>query len=82
MDGSPYIFPQTARTTTVSMQGRSLPPLPERFRARPDRFAANEEPSLDDLLSDPLTASIMVSDGVRHERLVHLIAETRARLAD
>lgn len=75
MDGSSFIFPPAVATPdTPGSVPASL------FPARPELFAANEEPSLDDLMADPLTVSIMVSDGVRHERLVHLIAETRARL--
>jgi hypothetical protein len=55
--------------------------LDRRWRAEPDRFASNEEPSLDDLLADPLTRSLMASDGLRHESLMAEIEGLRARLA-
>ena len=38
-------------------------------------------PTLQDLLDDPTTQSIMESDGLRREDLIRLLAEVRRRLA-
>jgi hypothetical protein len=44
-------------------------------------YAGNCEPSLGDLLDDPILRRLMDSDGIDHEQLWHLIDETRVRLA-
>lgn len=45
------------------------------------RFAANEEPSLSELLSDPMVRSLMDSDGVAEDCLSSIIHRARSRLA-
>jgi hypothetical protein len=50
------------------------------LEADPDRFAANEEPCLDDLLTDPMTVSLMTSDGVHRDSVAALLRDARARL--
>ena len=49
-------------------------------RARADRFAANEEPTIAELMGDPIMDALLARDGL-HRHLVHrCIAEARARL--
>lgn len=48
----------------------------------PDRFAANEEPPLEELLSDPLIWTLMASDNLPCDTLRAEIENVRARLAD
>ncbi|SOD92350.1 hypothetical protein [Caenispirillum bisanense] len=46
-----------------------------------DRYAANEEPSIDELMGDPIMDALLARDGL-HRDLVHrCIDEARARLA-
>ncbi|WP_343866419.1 hypothetical protein [Caenispirillum bisanense] len=50
------------------------------LRPRADRFAANEEPSIAELMGDPIMDALLARDGL-HRDLVHrCIAEARARL--
>ena len=42
----------------------------------------NEEPSIDEVLEDPIVHLLMARDGVRMTTLVLLICETRQRLLD
>jgi len=44
------------------------------------RYQAQEEPSLMELVEDPLMRRLMASDGVPLESLMTLISETRSRL--
>lgn len=50
------------------------------LRADPDRFAANEEPPLDDLLGDPITACLMASDGLQPDAVAAVVRDAQARL--
>ena len=43
-------------------------------------FEANEEPSLDEVLTDPVIHLVMKRDGVQMEMLRLLIGETQRRL--
>lgn len=43
-------------------------------------FAGNAEPSLDEVMADPIINRLMVRDGVAVEFLRSLIAEVRSRL--
>ncbi|MCC7166422.1 MAG: hypothetical protein IT565_02525 [Rhodospirillales bacterium] len=65
-----------------TMVGFSKPDL--EFRrgrsADPDAYVGNREPSLADLIGDPLTKSLMASDGVEPEALVSLLEAIRASL--
>lgn len=51
-------------------------------RPQPERFSANEEPALEELLSDPMTWTLMASDGLPSDALMAEIASARARLAN
>lgn len=44
------------------------------------RYADNEEPSLSELLADPMIRSLMVSDGVAKDNLCAEIRAVQARL--
>jgi hypothetical protein len=44
------------------------------------RYAANEEPQLADLLTDPMVRSLMDSDGVAEDSLSQLLHCARSRL--
>lgn len=57
-------------------------PRPQRRPYVPERFAANEEPGLADLLGDPIIARLMASDGVRPDALCAVLDDARARLAN
>lgn len=43
-------------------------------------YVRNREPSLDDLLNDPVTRLVMARDGFSDEAIRRLIAEARQRL--
>jgi hypothetical protein len=43
-------------------------------------YVRNREPSLDELLNDPVTQLVMARDGFSDEAVRTLIAETRQRL--
>ncbi|MBI4968010.1 MAG: hypothetical protein HZC25_07805 [Rhodospirillales bacterium] len=65
-----------------TMVGFSKPDLDFR-RSRstdPDVYVGNREPSLADLIGDPLTRSLMASDGVEPETLASLLEAIRASL--
>lgn len=51
------------------------------FTPQPERFAANEEPALDELLTDPLVLTLMASDGLAGDALRAEIDGARVRLA-
>ncbi len=44
------------------------------------RFCGNDEPSLAELLGDPMMARLIASDGVAHEDLTSLVDSVRSRL--
>lgn len=44
------------------------------------RFSGNDEPSMAELLGDPMMARLLASDGVASEDLATLVARTRERL--
>lgn len=50
------------------------------FRADPDRFSANEEPRLDDLLEDPIVTRLMASDGLHRDLVCAVVRDVRAQL--
>jgi hypothetical protein len=45
-------------------------------------YLRNREPSLDELLDDPVTHAVMARDGLSAETIRALVAETRRRLHD
>lgn len=51
--------------------------LSRRYSADREDFTGNEEPSLDEVLADPVVATMMSSDGVPHDRLMGLIHKAR-----
>lgn len=44
------------------------------------RFMLDGEPSIKELLDDPVIEAVMARDGVRRKELEHLIADVRGRL--
>lgn len=44
------------------------------------RFMLDGEPSIKELLDDPVIEAVMARDGVRRKELEHLIADVRVRL--
>ena len=46
-----------------------------------DGASGRGEPALHDIIEDPITRRLMASDGVRHDHLVKLLGEARAKLA-
>ncbi|MEO5373417.1 MAG: hypothetical protein H7840_03965 [Alphaproteobacteria bacterium] len=63
-----------------TVSGRTTNDRTTNDRAGGERYAGAGEPLLADLLSDPLTHSVMASDGVKHRHLMLVIAEVQARL--
>lgn len=58
---------------------KSFKSRPSAFE-KPDLYAANEEPSIDELMGDPIMDALLARDGL-HRDLVHrCIDEARARL--
>jgi hypothetical protein len=51
-----------------------------RRRAGRNGFAGNQEPDLDELLSDPIMHRLLASDGIGAEHLRALIADVKSRL--
>jgi hypothetical protein len=45
-----------------------------------DRFAANEEPSIDELMGDPIMDALLARDGLQRDVVNQHIAAVRARL--
>lgn len=50
------------------------------FRGWAERFAANEEPSIDELMGDPIMDALLARDGLQRDMVTRHIAEVRARL--
>jgi hypothetical protein len=44
------------------------------------RFSGNDEPSMSELLGDPMMARMLASDGVAKEDLATLVARVREQL--
>ncbi|MBF0168751.1 MAG: hypothetical protein HQL45_14085 [Alphaproteobacteria bacterium] len=44
------------------------------------RYCGNDEPSLTELLSDPMVARLIASDGVAHEELARLVGRAQESL--
>ncbi|MFN3076234.1 MAG: hypothetical protein ABT940_05030 [Alphaproteobacteria bacterium] len=80
-----YVPSASSRRQAASVGAGASPVgvMPTRARhgtANHSRFSGAEEPMLSDLLSDPLTQSVMASDGVKQMHLLLVIAEVQARL--
>jgi hypothetical protein len=54
---------------------------PRQFDGGNSRFAGNTEPSIAELLGDPIMARILASDGIAKEDLATLVARMRERLS-
>ncbi len=68
---------------TVERSNRALAFLPAVLAAapcRPDHFAGGVEPTLAELIADPIFARLLDSDNVRMADLLTLIARTQAAL--
>ncbi|MDR3440217.1 hypothetical protein [Telmatospirillum sp.] len=59
----------------------SLPPLPRGGRGDGNGFRGAEEPTLSDILQDPVFHRILASDGVKQDHLLALIDTIRSRLS-
>lgn len=70
----------TLRHTIQAARSAARQALPARFRADPERFAANEEPRLEELLSDPITVCLMTSDGLGRDQVTSVLDTVRDRL--
>lgn len=46
-----------------------------------DRFAANEEPSIEELMGDPIMDALLARDGLQRDMVHQHIAAVRERLA-
>ena len=54
--------------------------LPSTTRCAAHQFAGREEPPLAEMMEDPIVRRLLASDGVRHETLMAVIAQAKARL--
>ncbi len=52
-----------------------------RRRSARSRYIDNQEPTLADLLTDPIVHRLLASDGVLSDHLIDLIADVKVRLA-
>jgi hypothetical protein len=76
----------TARATRPrrSLAARTAPAVPQ---PKPDRIAhidppSMEEPSLREMLNDPIMQRLMTSDGITRNQLLSLVAAARSRLRE
>ncbi|PKU26407.1 hypothetical protein [Telmatospirillum siberiense] len=58
----------------------ALPPIPHSSLCTPDRFVGDHEPTLDELLDDPIMARLLACDGIDMRDLLTLVAKTRTAL--
>jgi hypothetical protein len=49
-------------------------------RGASHKFAGHEEPSLAEMIEDPIVRRLLASDGVRRETLMAMIVEMKAKL--
>ncbi len=69
--------------SAIERSMRALPVLPPRrhnARCVPERFVGGHEPTIDELLGDPILERLLASDGLRMGELLVLIAEMRQAL--
>jgi hypothetical protein len=74
---TPNAFKPALITSDASATGSSKAGLKGREALG---FSGREEPTLQDLMDDPILLRLMASDGVRSEHLLAMIANLRARL--
>jgi hypothetical protein len=70
--------------TAIELSMRALPVLPPIRRSAKcaaERFAGGQEPTLDELLSDPILGRLIASDGVVMDDLLALVGDVRKALA-
>lgn len=68
---------------TVTSGKTATQRLPVRMRAYDGfgPFIGGDEPPLSELIDDPIFRCLLDSDGVRPDRMLEVIADTRAKLA-
>ena len=57
-----------------------LPPLHRTAPCAPERFVGGQEPTLDELLSDPIVARLLASDRIMMGELLDLVTEVQEAL--
>lgn len=57
-----------------------LPPFPRTATCTPERFVGAHEPTLAELLDDPILERLLISDGVMMGELLAVIADARKAL--
>lgn len=73
--------PSTRRPTRLTTLARPTVPSAEGWRPRKIwAFGAADEPSLMELMADPIFGHLLASDGVRQEHVETLINEMRYKL--
>jgi hypothetical protein len=58
-----------------------FPPIRQAAKWSAERFAGSREPSLDELLDDPIVARLMASDRIAMDDLLALVGDVRKALA-
>lgn len=74
---------KTSVATVMDYPMRALPVLPPLSRhapCAPERFVGGQEPSLDELLGDPIVARLLASDRIMMGELLDLVSEVREAL--
>jgi hypothetical protein len=75
---------KSSAATVIEHAIRTFPTLPaisQSTKCRADRFAQGSEPSLSELLADPVLERLMARDRVKMEDLLTLIAEVKMSLS-
>lgn len=52
----------------------------EGLRSWADRYSANEEPTIEELMGDPIMDALLARDGLQRDMVNRHIAEVKARL--
>ncbi len=58
----------------------ALPPLRRNATCAPERFVGAQEPTLAELLDDPILARLLASDGIVMDELLVVVAKARRAL--
>jgi hypothetical protein len=69
--------------TAADYPMRALPALPTlrlHSPCAPERFVGGQEPSLDELLGDPIVARLLASDRIMMGELLDLVSDVREAL--
>ena len=73
-------IPATSTITDLRRVSNGGVLFERRARLASSFFVGNAEPSLDELMADPVMRGMMACDGVAADSLLGLIAEVRTRL--